>query len=134
MFHDAWNHPDAKSQRKWKETNKKEFNDMTRQQVWHKTTKDLMPANNRCIKCKDQVQLHVSGLSSSMWLQSGARCYSSENYSPVVNKITFKMLLLIIELGFFAKIVNVKTVFLYGEFEEEVYMECPPRMKNVSKN
>ena len=36
--------------------------------------------------------------------------------------------------GFFAKIVNVEATFLYGELEEEIYMECPHGMPDVGKD
>ena len=59
----------------------------------------------------------------------------SGNYSIIMKNITFRILLLImIKFSFSAKVVNIEAVFLYGEFEEEIYMECPPDMKNVSKN
>ena len=59
----------------------------------------------------------------------------SEKYSPVVNEITFQILLLMmIHFGYLAKIVNVEIAFLYGDIEEEIYMECPKGMKNVVKD
>ena len=33
-----------------------------------------------------------------------------------------------------AKIVNVETVFLYWDFEEEIYMECPQKMSDITKD
>ena len=42
------------------------------------------------------------------------------------------MLLIMIHLGFMAKVVNVKTAFLYGEPGEEIYRECPPGMKDIT--
>ena len=42
-FNKAWNHPNATSQEKWQEDICKEFADMNKQQVWHKTSKTLMP-------------------------------------------------------------------------------------------
>ena len=38
-----------------------------------------------------------------------------------------------IHFGFLAKVVDVKTVFLYGYLEEEIYIECPPGMRNITK-
>ena len=56
-------------------------------------------------------------------------------FLPVVNNVTFQiMLLLVLHFGYSANIVNVKTAFLYGDLEEEIYMECPQGMKDVKKD
>ena len=56
----------------------------------------------------------------------------SENYSPVVNDITFCILLLtVLHFGYSTKIVNLETGFLYRDLEEEIYMECPQGMSNM---
>ena len=45
-----------------------------------------------------------------------------ENNSPVVNDVTFCILLLmVLHFGYLAKIVNVKKAFLYGDLKEEIY-------------
>ena len=41
-FHEAQNHPNATSHKKWQEAICKEFTNMNKQQVWHKTSKSLM--------------------------------------------------------------------------------------------
>ena len=52
--------------------------------------------------------------------------YFSESYSPVANDIIIRLLLVeMILFGLSAKIVDVETAFLYGELEEEVYMQNP---------
>ena len=33
-----------------------------------------------------------------------------------------------------AKVVDVETAFLYGKLEEEICMECPPGMKDGSRD
>jgi hypothetical protein len=57
----------------------------------------------------------------------------TETYSPVINDITWRILIIfIIVMGFHSMIIDVETTFLYyGEFEEveEIYMECPPGMQ-----
>ena len=59
----------------------------------------------------------------------------SENYSLVVNNTTFQVLqLMVLHFGYVAKIVDVETAFLYGDLEEEIYMECPQGMSNVTKD
>ena len=44
-FNEASNHPNATSQEKWREAICKEFANTNKQQVWHKTSKSLMPPN-----------------------------------------------------------------------------------------
>ena len=59
----------------------------------------------------------------------------SENYSPVVNDVTFHILLpMVLHFGYSAKIVIIKTAFLHGDLKEEIYMECPQGMANVKKD
>ena len=53
--------------------------------------------------------------------------YFSENYSPVIQNITYCILILLVLIyGHDMKTVDVETAFLYGDLEEEIYMECPP--------
>ena len=49
-FTEAWNHPKANSCAKWQEVIKKEFANMNKQQVCHKTSKNLILPNCRCMK------------------------------------------------------------------------------------
>ena len=54
-------------------------------------------------------------------------------YSPVINDITYQILLVLSMIKGYAKvIVDVETAFLHGELEEgeEIYMECPQGMEN----
>ena len=58
-----------------------------------------------------------------------------EDYSPVVNDVTFHILLLmVLHYGYWAKIANIKTAFLHGDLEEEIYMECPQGMTHAKKD
>ncbi len=59
----------------------------------------------------------------------------SEIYSPVVYDVTFRILILMLILfGLKAKIVDVETAFLYGNIEEEIFMECPLGMTNAEED
>ena len=58
-----------------------------------------------------------------------------ENYLLFVNDITFRVLLLImIHFICAAKVVDVKTAFLYWEIKQEIYEECPPGMNDIGKD
>ena len=50
----------------------------------------------------------------------------TDNFAPVANDITFHLMLsrkLIEKLS--TRIIDVETAFLYGELEDEIYMETP---------
>jgi hypothetical protein len=50
----------------------------------------------------------------------------SENYAPVVNDITMRvMLVLKMENNWMSETIDVETAFLYGDLTEEIYMTIP---------
>ena len=89
-----------------------------------------MPNNKRCVKCKWVFKVKRNGIFRARLVVCG---YSqipgvdfTENYSPVVHDITYRVLLLaMIIYQLKAKIVDVETAFLYGELDEVIYMDCP---------
>ena len=57
----------------------------------------------------------------------------TENYSPAVHDINFCLLLIakmIYELS--AKIVDVESEFLYGDLDEEIFLNCPKGMPRTT--
>ena len=56
----------------------------------------------------------------------------SKNYSPVVHKITYRLLILdMIIFGYQPILLMLKRYFLNGCLDKEIYVECLPGMKNV---
>ena len=48
------------------------------------------------------------------------------NYSPVINNITFCILLVLIVINnWYSKVINIQTAFLYGKLDKEIYMRIP---------
>ena len=137
-FDGAWNHPDPYQQRKWREAITKEFNDMSKRNVWKVILRKDMPSGRRCVKCVWVFKIKRDGRFRARLCACG---YSqipgvdfTQNFSPVVNDMTFRMLITVmIYFGLAAKIVDVETAFLYGRLDEEIYMECPPGLSGVSK-
>ena len=115
------------------------FANTNKQKVWHKTNKTLMPPNQWCLKNKCVFKIKCSSVYHAHLVACG---YSqvpgiefSENYFPVVNIVTFHVLLLmVLNFGYLTKIVNVETAFLYRDLKEEIYMECPQGMTNVKND
>ena len=54
----------------------------------------------------------------------------AESFAPVVNDTSFRILLVaMLVWGLKGKIIDVETAFLYGDLEEEIYMEIPSGME-----
>ena len=55
-----------------------------------------------------------------------------ENYAPVVNDVTYRILIIcIILFKLQAKIVDVETTFLHGDINVEIYMDCPEGIEHT---
>ncbi len=53
----------------------------------------------------------------------------------MIHDVTFRNLIFVlIVFGLKAKIVDVKTAFLYGNIEDETFMECPPEMTDAEED
>ena len=98
-----------------------------------------MHPNLRCVKNKWVFKIKCNGvyrvhLITYRYSQVPGIDFS-ENYSLVVNDITFHVLLLmVLHFGYLAKIVDIETALLHGDLKEEIYMECPQGMSDVKKH
>ena len=56
----------------------------------------------------------------------------TEKFSPVVNDVTFRMVLVLMMLNCYkCKLIDVETAFLEGNLEEEIFMDIPDGYKEV---
>ena len=81
---------------------------MNKQQVWCITCKSLMPPNYRCIKNKWVFKIKCNSVYQACLVGCGYSQVPSvnfyENYSPVVNNITFPVLLImVLHFGYLLK-------------------------------
>ena len=61
-FQEAYNHPDPKQRKLWREGIRKEFRDMINRKVWRKESRTNMPDNRRCVKCKWVFKIKRNGV------------------------------------------------------------------------
>jgi len=132
-FNDAWDHPDPPTRDKWRAAINKEYNDMDQRGVWTKVKRKTMPKDRRCVKNKWVFNIKRNGVHRARLVACG---YSqipgvdyTDYYAPVVNDATYRILIICeIIWGLYSIIADFATAFLYGELEEEIFMNCPPGM------
>ena len=112
---------------------------MNQREVWRKIQKSKIPENRRLIKCKWVFEIKRDGRFRARLVTCG---YSqipgvdfSEAYAPVIHDVTWRILLIIyLNRKYEAKIIDIETAFLYGELEEEIYMECPEGLTKMEND
>jgi len=129
-FREAFDHPDPAQCDKWRAAIHKEFRDMTNRGVWRKVKRSQVPTGRRCIKCKWVLKIKRDGVFRARLVACG---YSqipgldfSEKHAPVINDVAWRILLIAkIVWNLEAILIDVDTAFLYGDLEEEIYMDLP---------
>ena len=103
---------------------------MNRRGVWRVINRASIPPVGRCVKHKWIFKVKRDGRYRARLVACGysqiAGVDYQENYSPVIYDVTYRiMIVLQIILKLESRIVDVKTAFLHGDLEEEIYMDCP---------
>jgi hypothetical protein len=134
-FQEAWDHKDPLQRTQWREAIHKEFRNMYKRGVWPKIKKATVPSNRQTVKCKWILKIKRNGIFRARLVACGysqiAGVDFTKNYAPVTNDITLRILMVaMIVWKLDAKIVDVETAFLHGDLKEDIYMDCPPGMKN----
>jgi len=131
-FHEAYDHLDPVQHEKCHTAIHKEFCDKTNHGVWHKVKWSQVPARWCCIKCKWVLKVKWDGV---FHMHLVACRYSqipgldfSEKHVPVINNVAWWILLIAkLVWNLDAILINVDTAFLYGDLEEEIYMDHIPK-------
>jgi len=129
-FCKAFNHLDPTQREKWRAAIHKEFRDMTNRGVWHKVKRSQVPAGRHCIKCKWVLKVKQDGIFCARLV---ACRYSqipgldfSEKHTPVIHNVAWRILLIAkLVWNLDVILIDVDMAFLYGDLEEEIYMEIP---------
>jgi hypothetical protein len=89
-----------------------------------------MPVNRRCVKHKWVFDIKRNGTFRARLVACGYTQVPgidfTEAYSPVINDVCFRIMIIFqMVWNLKAKIIDVETAFLHGDFEEEIFMDCP---------
>ena len=125
-FNDGWYNKNPKLRLKWQEAIKKEFENMEMNQVWRVIKKTDVPENRRLLGAKWVFTVKKNGVFKARLVVQGflqiPGVDHQDNFSSVIYDTTFRIILVMwIQYGWEAEIINIKTAFLYGNLEEEIY-------------
>jgi len=104
--------------------------------VWQKKLRSQIPNNRRCIKSKWVSSIKRDGTYRArivaFWIQPDTRCGFHRQLCTCGNDITWRiMVIAMIIWGMEALIIDVEISFLYGNLEEEIYMDFPEGMEKM---
>jgi Reverse transcriptase (RNA-dependent DNA polymerase) len=130
FFSQAWNHADNNERNFWHQAIKKELTDMEKRGVWEIIDKKSIPKERSLIGSKWVFKQKKNGIYRARLVALG---YSqilgvdfSENYAPIVNDITMRMMLVLkLKNNWTSETIDVETAFLYRDLAEEIDMTIP---------
>ena len=103
--------------------------------VWKKTKKKMVPKDQRLVKSKWVFKIKRNGIFRARLVACGYTQIPgvdfTETYAPVIHNVTFRiMIVMMILLKLVGKLIDIETAFLYGDLDEEIYMECPAGLEH----
>ena len=129
-FREAWDHEDPHERKLWREAIREEFHQMILKGVWRKKGVKGLPDGRIGIGTKWVFALKKDGRHRARLVAKGydqvAGIDFFFNFAPVMTDVTLRVLLCLwISNEWYAIQGDVKTAFLNGELEEEIYIEIP---------
>jgi hypothetical protein len=133
-FEEAWYHGNVDKQIKWREAIGKELTCMETCKVWTLIKKCEIPKDRKPIGCRWVFKEKRDGTQRARLVALGYSQVAGvdffNNYSPVIDDSSFRIILLMIEkLKLEAWSIDIETAFLNGDLEEEIFMKIPQGME-----
>ena len=133
-FEEAWYHGNVDKQMKWREAIGKELTCMETCKVWTLIKKCEIPKDRKPIGCRWVFKEKRDGTQRARLVALGYSQVAGvdffNNYSPVIDDSSFRIILLMIEkLKLEAWSIDIETAFLNGDLEEEIFMKIPQGME-----
>ena len=98
-----------------------------------------MPPDRRCVNTKWLFNIKRNVIFRARLVACGysqiAGVDYRGNYAPVINYVTWRVLLIVMLLKKYdGKFLDVEVEFLHGDLEEEIYMECPQVLEDTKED
>ena len=129
-FQEAWWDPDLIAREKWQEAIHLEFKKMLDMGGWRHMKREDCPNDHRLVGCRWVFKVKRNGVYCARLVAKGFSQIPgvefTENYSPVVNDVTFRVVVarMLIE-NLKGKVVDIDNAFLNGDLDHELYMKMP---------
>ena len=135
-FQEAWHSPVEEERNNWQMAIRKEIKSMVDRGVWRKVDRKNIPNNRRLIGNKWVFKIKRDGTYKARLVALG---YSqipgvdyTDNFAPVAHDVSFRIALARMMVEKLDRLVmDVKTAFLYGDIEEEIFMKSPIGMEEI---
>ena len=92
-FQESWNHTDPIQREKWRTAIRKEFHNMNHRQLLRKIKRSEIPPDRCCMITIWVFKIKQNGIFRARLVACGysqiSGVYYMENYSPVINDVTF---------------------------------------------
>ena len=129
-FQEAWWDPDLISREKWKEAIHLEFKKMLDMGVRKHVKSNDCPNDCRLVWCRWVFKVKRNGVYHARLVAKGFSQIPgvdfTDNYSPVVNDVTFRVVVARLQIeNFKGKVVDIDNAFQNGDLEHEIYMKIP---------
>ena len=133
---EAWHCPIEDEKERWRIAIRKEIRSMIERGVWRKTDRKKITSNRRLIGNKWVFKIKRDGTYRARLVALG---YSqipgvvyTDNFAPVAHDVSFRIALArMMAEKLDCLVMDVKTAFLYGDIEEEIFMKSPVGMEEI---
>ena len=135
-FKNAWNHHHCASKIKWRESIKKELDNINRRSVWSIIDKKDLPENKKTLGLKWVFKIKSNGVFKERLVAQGFLQRSGvdyfDSYSPVMSDVTMRLLLVYgLKMNLSISKLDIEASFLEGEVKEELYINFPNGMEFI---
>ena len=137
-FLEAWHYPIENDRNNWGAAIRMEIRSMIKRGVWRKTDRAKIPKNRRLIGNKWVFKTKRDGTYRARLVALGCSQIPgldyTDNIAPVGHDVSFRIALARMMVETLDSLVmDVETVFLYGEIDEEIFMKSPVGMEEIDR-
>lgn len=130
-FKEAWDHPSHELRSKWKYCIRKEIHEMHQKGIWNLIPKSQVSTNKIIIGCKWVFRIKDGGIHRARLVALGYNQIAGsdyiENFAPVINDISLRIIITLTIINDWSeKLIDIVTVFLYGNLNEDIFMSLSP--------